>query len=94
MDVLDRSYKDIKTVWDGSLVTGEVNPDFKGNKEVPVKLPNVSKQDYLAYNQKIMHQPKNLEAMGKFPEGDELESPDDNSFERVNKLKPSKCIVS
>jgi len=94
MDVLDKSYRDTKTVWDGSLVTEKVNPDFKGNKEAPIKLPNVSKQDYLAYNQKIMHQPKNLEAMGKFPEDIELESPDDNSFERVNELKPSKCIVN
>jgi hypothetical protein len=72
MDVLDKSYKDQKAVWDGSLVTGEVNPDFKGNKEAPIKLPDVTKEDYLTCNQKVLYQPKNLEAMAVFP-GDRFE---------------------
>tara|TARA_Y100000385_G_scaffold89914_1_gene92492 strand:+ start:516 stop:1793 length:1278 start_codon:yes stop_codon:yes gene_type:complete len=95
MDVLDKSYKDTKAMWDGSLVTGKLNSSFKGNIEPLIQLPNVSKQDYLTFNQKIIHQSKNLEAMGKFPEGDELECPYDCACAtRVNELKPSKCIVS
>ena len=70
MDTLDKSYLDIKGEWVGSLVTGEQDMTYtplSQKKEPPIKLPELSREDYLVFNQKVTNFPKDLKSVQDFP---------------------------
>ena len=67
-NTLDRSYQDTKAEWVGSLVTGEADGSFKGKStKPPIQLPNITNQDYLTFNQKVTHFPKQTSDVSVFP---------------------------
>ena len=69
MDILDKSYLDTKSEWLGSLVTGEVDSNFDSeSKDIPFKLPGVTDEDYLTFNQKVQHFPKDIKDLQTFPQ--------------------------
>ena len=63
VDNLDEMYKDSKTEWDGSLVTGVATDG--SNSEPSIKLPNLTDSDVKEFIEKIKTQPK---SMSVFPE--------------------------
>ena len=66
LDTLDKSYKDAKAQWIGSLVTGDGVDNFKEKKPI-VELPVISEEDYLTYNQKVTQFPKDMKSFMTFP---------------------------
>ena len=72
-DTLERSYQDTKAEWVGSLVTGAASPTstaaLAGGVKItpPLKLPNITSQDYLTFNQKITNFPKEKNGLFEFP---------------------------
>jgi hypothetical protein len=63
VDNLDEMYKDSKTEWDGSLVTGVATDG--SNSEPSIKLPNLTDSDVKEFIEKTNTQPK---SMSVFPE--------------------------
>ena len=67
MDTIDKSYIDTKAKWIGSLVTGEGYGTFKSTK-APIKLPEITQEDYLTFNQKVTCFPKDIVDLQMFPQ--------------------------
>ena len=65
---LEKCYEDIKAKWIGSLVTGEASQTSQFVKtEAPIKLPSLTTDNIMQFNDKVTHFPKKKSDVQEFP---------------------------